>query len=121
MDEAAVRRLLRDYDPDLRLVPRGQHYSVYRYTGGDRPAEFVLAWTDNDGNGLPLSSAILDKVKLLDRNTRSKAPDADELEHKRKLQLLKKEQSDAEDVRDDYKSLHGRIPHLTHGKFKGKR
>lgn len=116
MDEASVLSQLKEYDSELCLVPqysdsKKQHY----YAVHHKRAGFLFAWMH------PLSSALLEKVKLYDKNTRSIAPNADELEAKRKAAIQSKQESDIEDVRDDAKSLEGRIPHLAHGKFKGKR
>jgi len=101
-DETAVRRMLKEYDPDLRLVPRGQHYSVYRYAGSERPAELVCTWADDQGRGLPLSSGVLEKVKMLDRNTRFKAPDADEQNAALKASKAKQQEDETQALVDDW-------------------
>jgi len=84
-DEAATAAALREYDPDLRLVPQDSDaygrriYKVYRYQGSERPSVFVCAWLDEFGNpfdGLSVTG-LLDMVKRLDRNTRSEVVDPD--------------------------------------------
>lgn len=112
-DEQAVARLLKEYDPDLRLVPQYNGYRVYRYAGSDRPAQFVLYWGDSDGNAYPLSSRILDKVKQLDRNNdRSEYRSEDALNEERRKREAKRRQDEFEAIRDDWKSIQGRIPHM---------
>src|SRR5215510_10143671 len=74
--EAAVARELRELDDDLRLVPQDSDaygrriYKVYKYMGGDRPAQFILMWSDEEGNPYPLSSSLVEEVKRHDRNLR---------------------------------------------------
>lgn len=81
--EAAVRRALAQYDPDLRLVPpgifiRGEHedrsdaWRVYRYVGSGRDVQFVCGWWDDYGNPYPQLSVdgLLQMVQRLDRNSR---------------------------------------------------
>lgn len=73
-DYQSVSRALRDYDRDLRLVPQPDDegrvaYKVFRYQGGDRPAEFVCGWWSEQLQPLPLSHRLVDLVKQLDRNT----------------------------------------------------
>ena len=86
-DGAAVRRALKEYDPNLELLPPGvdtvdgadrRHWRVYARVAFDRPLVFVCAWTDGAGEPLPLSMRLLDKVKEQDRNTRGRYQDADE-------------------------------------------
>lgn len=85
-DGAAVRRALKEYDRDLELLPPGvdvaggadrRHWRVYARVADDRPLAFVTAWADADGEPLPLSMRLLDKVKQQDRNSRSDYQDAD--------------------------------------------
>jgi len=93
VDEQAVARSLREYDPDLRLVPQvvvGDRvgYRVYRYAGPDRPAEFLLYWGDaSTGEPWPLSSRLLDKVREQDKNTRGTYLDEDAREKLRREEL----------------------------------
>lgn len=89
MDEAAVSRALRQHDNDLRLV-RGYDldrevffWKVYRYNGPDRPADFILAWANEEGEPLPLSTRLVDEVQRHDRGMRGDFVSADE--HNRRL------------------------------------
>ena len=84
-DEAACAAALRQYDPDLRLVPQDSDaygrriYKVYRYQGSEQPAVFVCGWWDEYGNpyeGLSVTG-LLDMVQRLDRNTRGQVLDSD--------------------------------------------
>jgi hypothetical protein len=61
---AAVARALSEYDRDLSLVVDTQ--GLWRVYARDA---LVCAWADRDGNPLPLSMGLLDKIKQLDRNT----------------------------------------------------
>jgi hypothetical protein len=115
-DERAVARALKEYDPDLRLVPavvkEQVAWKVYRHSGPDRPALFLFMWGDEYGNPWPLSYRILDKVKTLDKNTSTGARDEDALEAHRKASKAKEEETLRTDLYDDWKSLDGRIPHM---------
>lgn len=114
VEGAAVARALREHDPDLRLVPQfsasmgGQYWAVYLYAGSERPAEFVTAWVNEQGEPLPLSMRLVDRVQELDRNGRGETPSADELnaleEERRRLDA---EQA-AEDLYDDWRKREGR-------------
>lgn len=111
-DEKAIARLLREYDADLRLVPQAGGYRVYRYAGSNRPSEFILYWGDNQGNPYPLSSRILDEVRKLDRNSRTPYLSVDALDEQRKAKQEKDIDDATKDLSDDWKSIHGRIPHM---------
>lgn len=85
-DEAACAAALRDWDPDLRLVPQDSDhygrrvYKVFRYVGSERPAQFVCGWWDELGrpyDGLSVTG-LLDMVKRLDKNTSHVNIDPDE-------------------------------------------
>jgi hypothetical protein len=84
-DEAATAAALREWDPDLRLVPQDSDhfgrrvYKVYRYRGSEQPAEFLCGWWDDLGNPYDSLSVtgLLEMVKRLDRNTRSDYIDPD--------------------------------------------
>ena len=116
-DEVAVSRALRDYDRDLRLVPQdsdayGQRvYKVYRYNGPERRADFVLLWGDDYGNPYPLSMAILERVKTLDKNQRGNAEYVNEDEHNRRLREKRDKEYDAgvEEVKAEELRRKGRI------------
>lgn len=103
-DGAAIARALKQYDPDLRLVPQRDgegrtRWEVWQYQGGDRPAAFLLAWTTRQGEPLPLSMRLLDTVRLQDRNeTRSKAPDADVENAKLRAGIAKDFDADADEI-----------------------
>lgn len=113
-DERAVARQLRDYDPDLRLVPQGFvgrqiAYKVYRYAGSERPAEFLCFWGDAaTGEPYPLSSGLLEKVKSLDKNSRAEYVSVEEEEARRKERSQREAQQDMEDAADDWRRNEGR-------------
>jgi len=110
-DEAHVSRALREYDDDLRLIPgvpkQGIPYKVYVYRG-DQPAVFVCAWADKNGDPLPLSSALLEMVKLHDRHTRDRAPDADEMNARLRERQAHDNETDTEALVDDWRTREGR-------------
>lgn len=120
-DEQAVARQLRDYDPDLRLVPQGVVgrqivYKVYRYAGSDRPAEFVCFWGDEaTGEPWPLSSGLLDRVRELDKNTRANYLSAEAREARRRAELERHREQTAKDVYDDLRRMPGRLAALPRG------
>lgn len=103
-DEAAVARALREYDRDLRLLPPGvdlhgtdrRHYRVVAYRGGDRPPLQVCTWEH------PLSMRLLDKVKELDRNTRSTYLSEDDRNARHREQLAKRTADEAEALISEY-------------------
>lgn len=113
-DERAVGALLRQHDPDLRLVPRIDPerecilWAVYRYRGTDHPAEFVCFWQTRDGIPLPLSSSVLDLVQQLDKNTSSATHDPDATNAQVRLERSKQKDRDYEAIRDDWLTPHGR-------------
>lgn len=110
--EAAVAAALKHHDPDLRLVPQDSDhygrriYKVYRWAGSDRPAEFVCGWWDDQGRPIPLSMALLDRVQLLDRNTRGREIDEDEHNRRLKEERYKDYLRDAEEL---VKEFSGRL------------
>src|SRR4051795_9638587 len=80
-DGSAVARALREHDPELSL--QVDQFGLWRVYARDT---FVCAWEDADGP-LPLSMGLVEKVKQLDRNTASKAPDADELNARNQAEI----------------------------------
>lgn len=119
VDEAAIRRALRDHDDQLRLIPPGVDmagrpqpervgYRVARLTGGDRPLEFLCFWGNDMGDPYPLSHAIVDMVKQLDRNTGSAYMD-DVVRNELARQVKEKDWArDTEALADDWAFKHGR-------------
>ena len=113
-DEHAVGALLRQHDPELRLVPRWdpeyecKAWNVYRYCGPDKPSEFVCSWQTREGQPLPLSSRLLDMVQTYDKNTSIRPPDPDELNAQRAAQIKRDHQTSMEALIDDWDPKHGR-------------
>lgn len=121
-DERAVARALRDYDPDLRLVPQGvaggrMAYKVYRYCGSERPAEFICFWGNERGEPYPLSHRLLDKVRSLDKNQRGSEDyrSEDELNEQAKAARERQAEEDAQALLDDWKTREGRSALLPRG------
>src|SRR5437763_514868 len=94
-DGAAVAAALKRYDSELslqaNLIPghRDPLWRVYRTVGSEHRDVFVTAWQDAEGKPLPLSMRLLDRIKELDRNTRSEAENADKLNERVRLELEK--------------------------------
>lgn len=110
-DGAAVRRAIKDYDPNLELLPPGvdaadgadrQHWRVYARVSPDRPLVFVTAWVDTAGNALPLSMRLLDRVKEQDRNTRSTYQDADSRNAVLRRRRADESRAQADDLTSDH-------------------
>lgn len=118
-DERAVARLLKDHDPDLRLVPRlagGQHaWSVYRYAGPDRPAEFLCFWGNDQGEPFPLSTRIVDMVRALDKNSRVEHKTSDERNQELVDEKKKRDDETVESLKQDHLASVGRSPAFHRG------
>lgn len=106
-DVAAISRLLRQHDDDLRLVP-GWPFRVYSYRGPNHPAEFVLAWQSEAGEPLPLSSRLVDEVIRHDRNSRGVVVDADVRNQQQKQAEAKQWERDQEAITEEWLMKHGR-------------
>ena len=120
-DEAAVARALKEHDRDLRLVPQRSdayghiYYSVYRYAGSERDAEFVCAWQNESGEPRPLSFGLVDLVKQLDKNTRSRYLSDDERNTRKREREAKQEERDREALISDWQTREGRSAVLPRG------
>lgn len=101
-DHASVARALREHDDQLRLVPQAVGdelvWTVLRFEGGDRPATIVCKWFDYErGEALPLSHRLVERVKMLDRNTRGRVADEDAANRR----LIEKRTAEFEEHVDD--------------------
>lgn len=107
-EEAAVAAALKRHDPDLRLVPQDSDhfgrrvYKVYRYNGPDRDAGFVCGWWNDQMEPLPLSSALVEYVQYLDRNTVGRQPDENELADRLRAERRKDYLRDAEAIVQEF-------------------
>lgn len=120
MDEAAIWSALKEIDPDLILVKPGAvfasrpgreqfGYRVYRKAGSDREPEFVCFWGDDYGNPYPdLSSGLIDRVKMLDKNTRGRQLDDLARDEIRRQQAAGRAQDAIEGAVDTWVPKHGR-------------
>lgn len=104
-DERALSRALKQIDDRLILAlnpddETGRHVwqILIRYSG-DRPAHLWISWTDDHGQPLPLSSAILEKVKRL----RDADAFRDPRDHNTDLRLreLREEYAEAKEIAAD--------------------
>lgn len=100
---ADIATLLREHDPNLRLVPQPDEASgsllwqVWYWNGPDQESSCLFSWIDAEGNPLELGSQIVEKAKLLDRRTASEAPDYRKLNEKQRRRVqAEKEQRFAE-------------------------
>lgn len=110
-DGAAVRRALKEYDPNLELLPPGvdvaggadrRHWRVYARVAHDRPLVFVTAWATSSGEPLPLSMRLLDKVRQQDRNSRVGYQDADERNRQHMARLEAHARAESAALVDDH-------------------
>jgi hypothetical protein len=108
MDEAAVARALKEYDRDLVLIPQDSDhygrriYKVARKVGGDRPVEWVVSWRTREGEALPLSHRLVEKVKELDLNSRNKVDDPDDLNAQLRAERQRDLDREMENLREDW-------------------
>lgn len=118
-DYRSVLEALQQHDPALRLVPQhtehGVMWQVLRYAGGDRPAEIVTGWYDENHDPLPLSHGLVEKVKLLDRNTRGRQEDPDVVNRRRSERQAEREREESEDMARDFVKRTKRHPAFHRG------
>jgi hypothetical protein len=108
-DGAGVARALREYDPRLQL--RIDHAGLWRVYYDDQGRDvFILAWADPDGNPLPLTMRLLDKIRELDRATRGMERSPDELNAAHQKRVEKQRQDDLDAIKDDF------APYLDRGR-----
>jgi hypothetical protein len=113
-DERAIAAALREYDPELRLVPQESDaygctiYHVRRWAGNDRPSEFLFAWVTETGEALPLSHRLLDLVREHDRNLRAQRLDADAKNELKRQEDKRHWDSEMEALSGDWEMKHGR-------------
>jgi hypothetical protein len=114
MDQAALERQLKRRDPLLSLQgwPSETHrtilWKVVRDAGSGRPPDTVCVWQSERGEPYPLSSALLDLVDQLDRNSRSSYLTDNQRNEQRRRELARKVELDNEAIRDDTTFKHGR-------------
>lgn len=105
-DEDAVRRELKQIDDRYMLdaVPgsHGMTWVVLCRLGSDLPPRPVLNWTDGNDRPLPLTLALVEKVKRLRADSRWREPDADELNEA----LRAANRREMEDVTDEIVRKH---------------
>jgi len=86
-DEASVRAALKKLDPDLRLVrddTEGRVYRVFKFLGPSTPAVWICDWRSDDGEPLPLTHRLVDRVAGL--RVGSRMPESDPVENNRRLE-----------------------------------
>lgn len=81
-DEASVRAALKQHDRDLNLEWKrvdGTHiWYVTKYLGSERRDEWICDWELN-GEPLPLSHGLVQRIKDLDLNSRAPIVDPEQL------------------------------------------
>lgn len=113
MDAAALERQLKKRDPLLALQgwPSETHrtllWKVVRHSP-DRPPETVCVWQSDRGEPYPLSSALLDLVDTLDRNSRTTYLSDDERNARHRAQIARNAERDNEAIVNDTTFRHGR-------------
>ena len=105
-DEDAVRRGLKQIDDRYMLDsipgPYGMVWIVLCRTGSETPPLPVLNWVDEQSRPLPLTYALVEKVKRLRADSRWREPDAHELNEK----LREKTQAELDDYIDEIVKKH---------------
>ena len=107
-DEASVSRALKEYDPDLLLIPQDSDvygrriYRVARRVGGDRPVQWIVTWRTREGDALPLSHRLVEKVKELDLNSRNRVDDPDDLNAQLRVERERDLEREMENLREDW-------------------
>lgn len=115
-DHEAVARMLREYEPRLRLVPQRDEarrcmlWQVYEYLGPDREAFHVCSWVDTDGAPLPLSSALVEKVKSQDKRGRGEIVDVNAANQRHREKLNREQEARFDAVAADH------APYLDRGR-----
>lgn len=106
-DETAVSRALKQIDEDLMLWPPDASCGYYRVmcrVSDWQPAIPVVAWMDELGNALPLSSGLIDEVqKWRPENRGKRGPDADEHNRLRHEAIRRMEDENSAAIMDDYR------------------
>jgi hypothetical protein len=85
-------------------------YKVF-WTNGS-VTNVLFTWATPEGDPLPLSSAILEKCKMLDKNTRAEKKDPDALNARLRAEGQKDMEDAAQDLYDDLRRREGRLPLL---------
>lgn len=118
-DERSVAQALREFDDDLRLVWKvvdGQKvWEVVHHNGSDKAATWITDWTDEDGDPLPLSHGLVQRVKEL--HMESRAPQHDPLDLNDAIERAAREELDAEIdwyAEQLVKTYRGRTLHALH-------
>jgi len=107
-DEAAVARALKQLDPTLELTKQIDPaymrwvYKVHSCLGSERPPVFITDWRDKDGTPRDLTFSLVDRVRRLDRNSRSEALEADRMNDEFERKTLMRRQDELDALRSEY-------------------
>lgn len=112
-DHASIERALKKRDSLLSLQgwPSQKHGCIIWKVVREAPVgppDTVCVWQSERGEPYPLSSAILDLVDRLDKNTRSTYRSEDELNAELAQERAKQQARDNEAMQGDHIFLHGR-------------
>lgn len=112
-DEAAISGYLKEVDPELELVRQVDPVFMMwswrvnvRSPRGD--VSLVCVWEDENRMPLPLSSALVEKVKSLRKDSRERQLDADVANELHRQRLRKDAEDRVQDVIDDHRKRAGR-------------
>lgn len=114
-DWAAIQAALKRHDrnlelgavPDPRFGGKPCWKVYYRHGGESQQVQFLCDWRDPDGTPRELSSGLVDKVMVQDRNTRERLPSAEELERKRVADLAEHREEQMAALADDWLDADG--------------
>lgn len=114
-DEAALGHALKQIDRAyvLQKNPDGDTpglYVVACVVNEDEPPIRILAWADGNGEPLPLSSGLVEKVKAWHVGARNRPETVDEYNARVGAELERDRQRDAEAIFDDHR------PYLQRGR-----
>lgn len=102
-DEAALGRALRQIDDRLALQFRPPYYVVVCQVN-DHHAPVVATWMDIHGKPLPLSSGLVEKVRMWRLDARNKPMGVDEHNERRLAEIEKDRANMYEALRDDHRA-----------------
>jgi hypothetical protein len=108
-DEAGLSRAIKEIDRRyvLQKNPDGDRpdlYVVSCIVSEEEPPIRMLAWADDDGTPLPLSSGLVDEVKKWRPEARSRrGPDADERNRQHRERISRERQEQLAEVTADHR------------------
>ena len=100
--EPAFKHALEQFDARLSLQFRPPYYVVVCQVN-DHYAPVIATWMDLNGNPLPLSSGLVEKVKAWHVGARNRPETVDEFNARRQAELERDIARELEAIRDDHR------------------